>query len=276
MKRFWLSMTLAAGLSLLYTGVVYAQGTTPPTDAAQTGEIAAKLAGLVAAATVIERIIELIWDFVENNFLTASKAVENATDYVSWAKKQVQTARENLITSTTTSAEEKSKLETALIDAEKRLSEYLQSPVYVTLKKKISVPLAIIFGLVIAWKAELQMLFLLDILPADSALKPIDIIITGLVIGTGSAPVHSLIGILQNTKDTINSARALYSGKAIADAMTEIKKQSPPQRPATVGGLRELVETFDNQPDGASTSSGLPPQKSPVELERAARRMVKL
>lgn len=271
MKRIWLSMTIAIGLSLLYTGIVYAQGTEPPADAAQTGDIAAKLAGLLAAATLIERIIEMGWDFVENSFLTASKAVENVTDYVSWAKKQVQTARANLIAAEAPSVEEKLELEEALIIAEQRLSEYHKSPVYITFKKKLSVPIAIVLGLIIAWQAQLQMFFLLNLLPPESLFKPIDIIITGLVIGTGSAPVHSLIGILQNTKDTINSARAMYSGKAIADAMQEIRRPKISQQP-----LRENagVELLNNLPQDmlVSISQGA----APLKLERAARRMVKL
>lgn len=273
MKRFWLSMTFAIGLSLLYTGVVYAQGTTPPADAAQTGDIAAKLAGLVAAATVIERIIELIWDFVENNFLTASKAVGNASDYVSWAKKQVQEARQNLFNAKDPSTDKKSELETALVNAEDRLAQYLQSPVYVSMKKKISVPLAVLFGLIIAWKTELQMFYLLNLLPAGSPLKPVDIIITGLVIGTGSAPVHSLIGILQNTKDTIDSARALYSGKALSAAMAEINRQGLSPKPTP---RERMVGIYNNLPEDVLAALDVSEQKPTIELERTARRLVKL
>jgi hypothetical protein len=32
------------------------------------------------------------------------------------------------------------------------------------------------------------------------------VIVAGLVIGSGSTPVHSLINILQSAKDTLNSA----------------------------------------------------------------------
>ncbi|MBE0669689.1 MAG: hypothetical protein IH588_03800 [Anaerolineales bacterium] len=272
MKRIWLSMTFAIGLSLLYTGVVYAQGAEPPADPAQTGEIAAKLAGLLAAATLIERIIEMVWDFVENSFLTASKAVGNVTDYVSWAQKQVQTARANLISAENPPTEEKSRLEKELIKAEDRLSEYHKSPVYVTFKKKISVPFAIILGLIVAWQAELQMFVLLGILPAGSFLKPIDIIITGLVIGTGSAPVHSLIGILQNTKDTIDSARAMYTGRAFADW-----KRSQSGAPLQVS-LRDAggANLFNNLPDEILQSLRSSAAETPLEQERAARRMLRL
>ncbi|MBL8103060.1 MAG: hypothetical protein JNM02_11050 [Anaerolineales bacterium] len=273
MKRIWLSMTFAIGLSLLYTGVVYAQGAEPPVDPAQTGEIAAKLAGLLAAATLIERIIEMVWDFVENSFLTASKAVGNVTDYVSWAQKQVQTARANLISAENPPADEKSRLETELIKAEDRLSEYHKSPVYVTFKKKLSVPFAIILGLIIAWQADLQMFALLGILPAGSFLKPIDIIITGLVIGTGSAPVHSLIGILQNTKDTIDSARAMYTGRALADVIKRSQVGAPLQVSLRDAGGRNVL---NNLPDEILESLRSSTAETPLEVERAARRMLRL
>jgi hypothetical protein len=274
MKRFFTSLSIALGLSLLYAGIVYAQGETPPAETVQTGDIAAKLAGLVAAATVIERIIETFWDFIENNFLTASKAVGNASNYADWAKQQVQAARTNLF-GPAAATNNNSALETALKDAEKRLSDYLQSPVYVSRKKKFSVPLAIVLGLVIAHQAQLQILFLLDLLPSDSNFKPIDMIITGLIIGTGSAPVHSLIGILQKTRDTVDAARAMYSGKALTDAADAIKKLNAPQSATTLGSLRNTINLFGNSPDDELVSA-IPTQSNSIELERAARRLVNL
>ena len=46
-----------------------------------------------------------------------------------------------------------------------------------------------------------------------------DKLVTGLLIGTGSAPMHSLIGLLQNTKDAVDSARALWKGEALMNAI---------------------------------------------------------
>ena len=57
-----------------------------------------------------------------------------------------------------------------------------------------------------------------------SLVTTIDIVITGVVIGTGSAPVHSLIGILQNTKGAIDQLRALAQGRPIA----AIRESCPP------------------------------------------------
>ncbi len=253
MKRFLSALGFALGLALISTTVAFAADGT--TDPAQTGEIAGKLAGLVAAATLVERIVEMIWDFFENNILTASKFVKNASDYVGWAQNQVLEARNALIKAT--NKDDRSALETTLQDAEKRLSGYLDSPVYVTFKKKISMPLGIVLALIVAWVAQLRMFVMLNILPADTAapLFYVDIIVTGLVIGTGSAPVHSLIGILQNTKDAVDAARGLYTGKALAEVRQTV----------------ELLKEGQVEGKGRATKP-----KSAIELERMARDLVDL
>jgi hypothetical protein len=58
-------------------------------------------------------------------------------------------------------------------------------------------------------------------------------VVTGLVIGTGSAPVHSLIGLLQNTRDAVDQARALWSGKAIKEVAEALSQ-------AQAGATRQL------------------------------------
>ena len=256
MKRFLTSLSIALWLALLYTGIAFAQGET--TDAAASGEIAGKLAALLAAATLVERLVEMIWDFVENNILTAKSLINNAGDYVAWAQNQVYTTRKALLDDP--GSANRSKLEEALQNAEKRLSEYLKSDAYTTYKKKISVPVSIILGLGVAFLAQLRMFVMLDILDPKTAgfLYFADVIVTGLVIGTGSAPVHSLIGVLQKTKDAVDAARGLYTGKALAE----------------VRGTVEMLREAQPEARGGGEAGGA--EKSTIELERAARRMVRL
>jgi hypothetical protein len=254
MKRFLNSLFIAMGLTLLCTGVAYAQGGT--TDPAASGEIAGKLAALVAAATLVERIVEMIWDFFESNVLTVKSLVANTGDYVTWAKNQVHSARTKLLEAKDT--DDHSALEDALHDAEKRLSDYLKSDAYISYKKKLSVPFTIILGLVVAFLAQLRMFVMLGMIDpgANGFLFYADIIVTGLVIGTGSAPVHSLIGIIQKTKDAVDAARGLYTGKALEEvrATIEVLKQG---RTESAGGEKAK-------------------ERSAVELERTARRMLNL
>jgi hypothetical protein len=267
MKRFLASLPLAIGLSLLYVGVAYAQGEAPSTETAETVSIAAKLAGLVAAAAVVERIIETGWDFYENNVLAASRLVGNAQSYVRWAQEQVQAAKSALVSGS--AAGDASELEKAFERAEQRLNDYLKSPVYISMKKKISMPVGIVLGVVVAYLSQLQMFSLLDILEPGGPLAGVDMLITGLIIGTGSAPVHSLIGILQNTKDAVDAARALYTGKAISEVTDAIKQLETRQTTVTErkGILQGAAETEVTYVETTDT---------PLKWERSARRMLRL
>ena len=58
----------------------------------------------------------------------------------------------------------------------------------------------------------------------------VDVIITGIAIGTGSTPVHSLIGILQQGKDTLDGVQNLLKNARSASEQ-EITNQSlkPPK-----------------------------------------------
>jgi hypothetical protein len=100
--------------------------------------------------------------------------------------------------------------------------------------------------LVIANIAEIRMFDLLDI----SVNKIVDQIVTGLIIGTGSAPVHQLIGIIQNTKDAIDGARQAWKGRANKDTA-------------------ELVELLDELLKKEGTGEEPEEQRNRAEFERA-------
>ncbi len=277
MKRLLTSVPMAIGLSLLFTGIAFAQGDndTPASGATQSISIAAKLAGIVAAAAVVERIIEMIWDFIENHILAGSRLLGNANSYLKWAQREVNTAKSALVAKDAPASQKASELEEAFQRAEKRLTDYLKSPVYVSMKKKISMPIAIVFGVIVAVTAKLQMFELLGFLEADAMgwTKSLDFLITGLVIGTGSAPVHSLIGILQNTKDTVDAARALYTGKAIAE-VTDMVKKLETRKKTEDTGVTITVESQAVQTEVPTQETATP--RNPLDMERAARRMLKL
>jgi hypothetical protein len=42
----------------------------------------------------------------------------------------------------------------------------------------------------------------------------VDVLITGLVIGSGSYPVHSLVGLLQQAKDTLDSTQSYLKARS--------------------------------------------------------------
>ena len=51
----------------------------------------------------------------------------------------------------------------------------------------------------------------------------LDMLITGLVIGAGPGPMHSIIGALQNGKDAVGNLSDLAKSKAIKDTMDSLK-----------------------------------------------------
>ena len=124
------------------------------------------------------------------------------------------------------------KAEEKLAQAKVRLREYLESDSYRSRKCAWSLIFGIVLGWIVAFMSQLRMFGLLGIkLPWPR----IDMLVTGLVIGTGSAPVHSLIGLLQNTKDAMNEARALWRGKAYSEIAAELRKLEEIQRQVEKG-----------------------------------------
>ncbi len=94
--------------------------------------------------------------------------------------------------------------EQRLQTAEGTLSQVTASDGYRNAKRAASIYLGLLLGLIVATASSLQMFALMGVKVGNPR---IDVIVTGLVIGSGSAPVHSLINILQSAKDTLDSAQ---------------------------------------------------------------------
>jgi hypothetical protein len=201
-------------LAGMTAGVVYAQS---DTGEAAGGEVQSLLLPLVAAATVVERLIELIFNWYENAVLRISNIPGVASDYVRWAREEVQRIQKEFSKPLTT--DEASKLEDALKDAENRIAGFIKNPQYVSAKRVISLILGFVFGLLIAYGLDLRMFALLGFFKVPASMNWLDTLVTGLVVGTGSAPMHSLIGLIQNSKDAVDSVRALWKGEALTRAI---------------------------------------------------------
>lgn len=229
-------------LLLTLTIVVHADnGQT--SEAVTAGEVALILAPLLAAATTIERVIEMGFSWFESIVISASTFLNVGGSYVKWAREQVDTCRTALLSAPPAGI---SAAEEALHDAEQRLKGWVDSEPYLSTKRGLSVLIGIILGIVVAWVSKLQMFKLLgvNLVSLNAAennpalaqfLMSVDVLVTGLAIGTGSAPVHSLIGILQKSKDAIDEARALARARslqAVADFMVTRAPSKAPGAPA--------------------------------------------
>jgi hypothetical protein len=266
MKRLLLITALVLAFSLMVTGVAFAQDGTG--DAATAGEVALVLAPLVAAATAIERFIEMGFDWYESLVLSASNFLGQGRGYIRWAKGQVRELQAAVLrNSSSDDPRALSQAEDALAAAEDRLIGFLKSPFYTSRKRVLSLVAGIVLGLIVAFTAKLQMLSMIAGLfgggagtSTSSVLveagRGIDMVLTGLIIGTGSAPVHSLIGILQNTKDAVDKARALWAGNAVrvaaqADQLmagVPAAEVAPPEaRPAVVVAVEPGAELEEEE-----------------------------
>jgi hypothetical protein len=250
-------------LLLTLTIVVQAQEG-QPTEPATTGEVALLLAPLVAAATAIERMIEMGFSWFESLVMSAGTFLNVGGSYVKWAREQVNACRQALINAPAAGI---SAAEEALHDAEQRLKQWVESDPYVSIKRGLSVLIGIILGVIVAWVSKLQMFKLLgvNLVALNGAennpalaqfLTAVDVVVTGLIIGTGSAPVHSLIGILQKSKDAIDEARALARARSL-------------EAVADLIGPAALSKGFAAAPGKAAAAA-----PSTVEIERRARRML--
>lgn len=179
-------------------------------------DLAVVLAPIVVAALAVERMIEMFWNLVESYIRSLVAFLAGRSEWLRWANDELRAARERLEAlaqegdPTTrvadmlpTSQDAFSQLiERAANDvafAEVRLNSLTSTGQYRDAKRVISITSSLVLGIIIATVVGLQMFALLGI----NVNTRVDILITGIAIGTGSTPVHSLVGILQQGKDTL-------------------------------------------------------------------------
>jgi hypothetical protein len=239
MTRWAIRLTIVAILTLGLAPLVLAQdGSTTPAAISVT----VALAPLAAAATAIERILEWFFNWVESLYQGVVVAtLGGVIGWFRWARDEWQAAYEGL---SNAAAElrtlrgqpqpdqdqvkawlQKTKeFEAQMMAAETRLQGVTKTPQYVHIKQGVAVLAGLVLGLVIAFAADLRMFAMLGVQMVP-ALAFWDHLITGLVIGTGSQPVHSLINLLQQSQDAMGSLRNMwqrqgeyYRGQAVGGA----------------------------------------------------------
>ena len=140
--------------------------------------------------------------------------------------------------------------EKRLSDAESNLANATASDGYRNAKAAASIVLGLVIGVIVSTLGQLQMFAMLGI---GSVPERFDVFITGLVIGTGSYPVHSLVGILQQTKETLDGAKG-YLNRAgtpfTAQKTTEVRPTSDEP-----GAGQKVVEKVSVEPTEKPVSS---------------------
>ena len=77
-------------------------------------------------------------------------------------------------------------------------------------------------GMIVAVIGDLGMLRYIGI----ASPRIIDMVMTGLIIGSGPGPMHDLIGILQGSRNAIGNLAELAKGKAVREAADALKKEA--------------------------------------------------
>lgn len=240
------------------------------------------LAPVLAAAAAVERTLESIFNVLENSWRTMVAYLGRGLRWLKNAETEVQQARQFLAdasekysaelqniqfggTSASALADEiQAKVNVAnrlmilaqqrLENAEENLANVTSSDSYVSAKAAASIVFGLMLGVIIAGVGQLQMFAMLGIgiVPAQ-----IDVLITGLVIGSGSYPVHSLVGILQQGKGTVDSLKGYMNrlspeAQAIRQKITTVQSPTEAGEPAQV--QQSVVETTTAKSSGEETN----------------------
>jgi hypothetical protein len=322
MKRLLLMAALVTVLSLVTTSAALADNGDGENNVT-TGEVAMLLAPVVAAALAVERILEMIFGFIESAVLSAGRFLGLGGEYVQWAqgaaaeyrssleslhadlKQAGDTVRQKMTDLSDAKERGESddvvrrlqgelneakegaqarqtafdKADDALQDVEQRLKNFVKSPFWISRKKALSVLIGIGLGLAVAIVGQIRMFNMLGVDLAEGITVPSlegllrwsDILITGFVIGTGSKFVHQLIGILQETKDTITDAGNLWRGTAgLRLSPGEAGAAAPPAAPPAHKAVLEVDE------NGLPIQPPSPPSRPEAGIARERRRIERL
>ncbi|MFH1085910.1 MAG: hypothetical protein V1772_09140 [Chloroflexota bacterium] len=249
MRRIVWAAGWALALGLALAGACLAAEGAAAVEA-EAFDAAKLLLPLVAAATLVERLIEMGFDYYENAVLTLAKIPGQGKEYVTWLKGRIEALRAQMIGAKDAAALRVAEDKLALF--EDRLLDHLKSPAYMSWKRKLSMLFGILLGMGVALVSRRGLFGLLRLGPwaeATGAWPWVDYVITGLIIGTGSAPVHSLIGLIQNTRDAVLGARQLWTSRALG-----LQEAAAGPSTALVSALKQEVAALRKQNEGLAAA----------------------
>ncbi len=254
----------------------------PPAQAGGSSDVATLLAPVLAAATGIERIIEMAWSWFESAAEQTVAALGLGSGWAGYARGQVQAAESALNTlageaalltrqtaanpaPSAAAADLATRIDAAqqrLLDAQQQLRTALKSDRYVSIKQAVSVLVSLGLGLVIAGATGLDMFHLLGLTSTSTIFGGF---ITGLVIGAGSGPVHSIIGLLQQSRDAVDQAANLFSSRARENATQALSNVVSMNAAAAAPGPAAVSRDFVAAPAPPAGMLATPEQVRMIE-----------
>lgn len=192
------------------------------------GDFYTVLAPLLAISVAIERLLETAFNWIEQSSLAVADLLVAPKETLGWIEREYQEAYKATeeaaeivsVEMTPETLELLGMTENRLAKAEERLRGWINAPEYLASKRALSIWFGLLAGLVISVLGDLGMFSYIGV-PAP---RLVDVIVTGLVIGSGPGPMHDLIGILQSGKNALGSLTDLAKGKSVQEAVEAIQK----------------------------------------------------
>jgi hypothetical protein len=187
------------------------------------GDYATVLAPLLAVSVAIERLLETAFNWYEQSVQTVADVLAAPRTGLDWVRKELQDAYDaaekvagsiGAAVANSQALEVLNAAEARLAKAEQRLSGWTKAPEYVAFKRAFSIAIGLFVGLEVAVSGDLGMLHMIGF-PVP---RFVDMLVTGLVIGSGPGPMHSLIGILQGGKDSLQKLAELTEVRTVRES----------------------------------------------------------
>lgn len=237
--RRWFFALVAAVVSLwlaLIGWVFFSSSTALSAQALPVGaNLLDVLAPLFIASAAIERFLETLFNIIESSWHTLIAYFGRGLRWLKSVEAEVERSRQWLADvsnfynaelnhlgidpatassqATVAAMQRLNSLEAMLTAArerlsaaEQQLSDLTTASNYKSAKATATTVLGLMLGVATAKFASLQMFALLGI---NAVPTNIDIFITGLIVGSGTYPMHSLVGVLQQFKDMLDTGRSV-------------------------------------------------------------------
>lgn len=200
-------------------------------------DVGTALGPILALALMIERVLETIFDIFERNweqvahFGTAtSEGAAQVNNLLDLYNRQLENAMSDLARAVTIQRTEDDSFtndlrkrvrdaELHVREASNKLAAMTKDPKYLAWKRTITIWLGLILGLIVAIISDEGVFEHLNM----SVPRILDMLVTGFVIGAGSGPMHSLIGILQSAKSTLENLGNMTNVTTLQKDIEELK-----------------------------------------------------
>jgi len=273
-------LVVAAWIAIIYWVIFFPKDPLQKATAIVGNDLLIILAPVLAAATGVERSLETFFNIIENSFKTMVAYLGRGLRWLKNSEIEVQQARQWLADISTRYADEMQTLQingqsirqltgeaqnkmvaaNAMLQlaqqrleaAEENLSDVSSSDGYRRVKTAASVVLGLMLGVIVAQLGSLQMFALMGV---SAVPITVDIFLTGLIIGSGSYPVHSLVGILQQGKDTLDSVKG-YFNRSAPEAQATRQRITTVQAPTSPGESAQVQQSVIETTTAKTTEEG--------------------